>query len=252
MTRLLAVLAAVALAACAPAAIASPQVHNTHTVSVEGTLVDHWTIDDPEECGLVGDGTLTVTFKTIKPSPVLPYIDQFARSETGHSGSWIIGTPLPPHVIRDFRFAKATGTITRVDNTTARPRADGEPCEPPDKRGCGALPLRSRGGALKAVPERYDRRRIGVRLGSDSFENPRLPCSSGLMHDWNDWRLAGGDRESGALRLTMPKESALRRRVVRVNGQDHKRTVTTDRLQPGSEVMTDDVTRTAKVTFKRL
>ncbi len=252
MTRTFAAVVFALLVACAPAS-AGGIVRATHKVSVEGELVDHWTINEPEECGLVGDGTLTVTFKTIAPARVLPFIDPFARSETGRSGSWIIGIPLPPHVVRDLRSIKATGLITRVDNTTRRPRADGDPCGPVEKTGCGTLPLRFHGGAARAIPERYDRRRIGVRLGTDPFEVPRKPCSQGYLTDWNDFRLTGGDRESGALRLTMPRESALkRRRVVKVTGSDHKRTTTTDRLQPGSEVITDDVTRKATVTFKKL
>jgi len=40
--------------------------------------------------------------------------------------------------------------------------------------------------------------------------------------------------------------------VVKVTDSDHRRTTLTDRLQPGSEVMTDDVTRRATVTFRRL
>jgi len=253
MTRTVAAVAFVLLVACAPASAASDIVRATHKVSVEGELVDHWTINDPEECGLVGDGTLTVTFKTIAPARVLPFIDRFASSETGHFGSWIIGVPLPPHVVKDLRSIKATGTITREDNTTERPRADGEPCGTLDKSGCGALALRSGRGVPRAVPERYDRRRIGVRLTSDRFDLPRKPCSSGGLVGWNDFRLTGGDRESGALRLTMPRESALKRRqVVKVTDSDHKRTTSTDKLQPGSEVLTDDVTRNAAVTFKRL
>jgi hypothetical protein len=254
MTRTLAALIVAALTAFAPAAAASDIVHATHAVSVEGTLVNHWTIDEPDACGLVGDGTLTVTFKTSKPARVLPYIDKFAGSETGHVGSWIIGVPLPPHAVKDLRSIPATGTITRVDNTTRRPQEDGQPCDPPEKAGCGTLPLRGgRGGAPKTVPSRYDKRRISVQMFSEAFDSPRKPCSSGDLSGWSDFRLTGGDKESGDLRLTMPAESALRRRrVVKVTGRDHKKTTLSDRLQPGSEVMTDDVTRTATVTFKRL
>lgn len=254
MTRALAAALVAALVACAPAAAASDIVHATHKVSVEGTLVNHWTIDEPDACGLVGDGTLTVTFKTTRPARVLPFIDKFASSETGHPGSWIIGVPLPPHAVKDLRSIPATGTITRVDNTTRRPQSDGEPCEPPEKTGCGTLPLRGgRGGAPKAAPSRYDKRRISVAMFSRRFDIPPKPCSSGDLIGWSDFRLTGGDKESGDLRLTMPGEAALkRRRVVKVTGSDHKRTTLQDRLQPGSEVMTDDVTRRATVTFKRL
>lgn len=50
----------------------------------------------------------------------------------------------------------------------------------------------------------------------------------------------------------LPAHALKRRRVVKVTDSDHKRTTLTDRLQPGSEVMTDDVTRRATVTFRRL
>jgi hypothetical protein len=241
MTRLLAAAAVAALIVCAPAAAASNIVHATHAVSVEGTLVDHWTINEPDPCGLVGDGTLTVTFKTTTPARVLPYIDKFASSETGGFGSWIIGVPLPPHAVKDLRSIKATGTITRVDNTTTHPSDDGEPCEPPDKTGCGTLPLRAHGGLPKASPGRYDKRRIALDLFTDRFDYPRKPCGSGNLPGWSDFRLTGGDRESGELRLTMPRQSALkRRRVVKVSDSDHKRTAH------------DDVTRRATVTFKKL
>jgi hypothetical protein len=234
--------AAVALSiASAPAVAASGQVHATHKVSVRGELVNHWTIDEPGDCGLVGDGTLTVKFQTIQPARVLPYIDKFASSETNHFGSWIIGVPLPPHAVKDLPSIKASGTITRVDNTLPRPSTDGEPCEPPDKTGCGELPLRLHGGVPRTTPGRYDRTRISVDLTADDFEFPRRPCGSGTLTGWSDFRFTGGDRQSGVLRITMPRESRLkRRRVVRVSGSDHKRA--------GG----NDVTRRATVTFKKL
>jgi hypothetical protein len=241
MVRALAVGVVALLTGCAPALAASGQVHATHTVTVAGELVNHWTIDEPGDCGIVGDGTLTVKFQTTQIARVLPYIDKFASSETGHFGSWIIGTPLPPHAIKDRGWIKASGTITRVDNTAPRPSSDGSPCDPVDKQGCGELPLKLHGGVPKAVPGRYDKRRISVDLVADDFEFPRKPCGSGTLTGWSDFRFVGGDRESGVLRITMPRESRLkRRRVVRVTGSDHKR-------RGGN-----DVTRRATVTFKKL
>lgn len=231
----------VLLAACAPAASASSIVHATHTVTVRGELVDHWTIDEPGACGLVGDGTLTVKFETIQPARVLPFIDRFASSETGHYGSWIIGVPLPPHAVKDLPAVKGSGTVTRVDNTVARPSSDGEPCDPPEKEGCGEVPLKAGGRAAKVDVGRYDKTRIAVDLGADDFAYPRKPCSSGNLRSFSDFRLTGGDRKSGVLRLDMPRERRLkRRRVVRVTDSDHRRT------------SHDDVTRRATVTFKKL
>jgi hypothetical protein len=240
MLRALAAASLCLLVVCAPAA-ASGIVHATHKVTVQGELVNHWTINEPEECGLVGDGTLTVRFQTIMPARVLPYVDPFASSETRGFGSWIIGVPLPPHAVKDLRSIKASGTITRVDNTTTRPSADGEPCEPPDKTGCGELPLKLSGGAASTTPGRYDKRRISVDLVANRFDHPPKPCGSGNLGAWSDTRLTGGDRSNGWLRLTMPREAVLkRRRTVKVTDSDHKRT------------SFDDVTRRATVTFKKL
>jgi hypothetical protein len=128
-----------------------------------------------------------------------------------------------------------------VDNTTTRPSADEEPCEPIDKTGCGALPLRLNGGVPKAAPGRYDRRRISVDMVANRFDNPPKPCGSGTLDAWSDTRLTGGDRSNGWLRLTMPREAVLkRRRTVKVTDSDHKRS------------SFDDVTRRATVTFKKL
>jgi hypothetical protein len=241
MIRALLGAAAALLVACAPAAAATGIVHATHKVSVEGELVNHWTISEPGPCGLVGDGTLTVKFQTTRPARVLPYIDPFASSETGHFGSWIIGVPLPPHAVKDLPSIKASGTITRVDNTVARPSSDGDPCEPPAKAGCGELPLRFHGGLARVKPGRYDKKRISVDLTANDFQYPPKPCGSGDLNEWSDFRFTGGDRESGLLRLTMPRASALkRRRVVKVTDSDHRAT------------SQNDVTRRATVTFKKL
>jgi hypothetical protein len=231
----------VLLAACAPSAAAASIVHATHTVSVKGELVDHWTIDEPGPCGLVGDGTLTVKFESVQPARVWPFIDQFASSETGHFGTWIIGVPLPPHAVKDLPAVKASGTVTRVDNTVTRPGSDGEACDPPEKEGCGEVRLRAGGRSAKLDVGRYDKTRIAVDLGADGFAYPRKPCGSGNLSSFSDFRFTGGDRKSGVLRLDMPRERRLkRRRVVRVTDSDHKRT------------SHDDVTRTATVTFKKL
>lgn len=180
-------------------------------------------------------------FEIVKAPRVWPFIDPFASSDTNHFGSWIIGVPLPPHAVKDLPAVKASGTVTRVDNTVTRPRSDGEPCDPPEKEGCGEVPLRFHGGAARVKVGRYDKTRISVDLTADDFDDPRKPCSSGNLSNFSDFRLTGGDRESGVLRLDMPPERRLkRRRVVKVTDSDHRRT------------SHDEVTRSATVTFKKL
>lgn len=59
----------------------------THTVSIKGTLVNHWTISEAEECSPVGEGTLTVQFHTTVATRVWPYLDDYA------GGGWNVGVP---------------------------------------------------------------------------------------------------------------------------------------------------------------
>jgi hypothetical protein len=216
----------------------------THTVSIKGELVDHWTIDDPQPCGDIGGGTLTVKFQTQRLR-VLPFIDPLQRNG---KGSWIIGFPLGKRGIRDAPYIKSTGTITRVDNTVRRPSSDGTPCPPSEKFGCGTSVLRKPKGKV----ERHDRRRVAVRLATERYDLLKYgSCLTGSLFGWSTPHLSGGTVE-GHLLARMPKPSTLkRRRKVVVNGSSHKRTVSTDRLNPGSETITDDVTRKVTITFKR-
>jgi hypothetical protein len=50
-------------------AASSQRFHYTHRVVVVGHYVDHWTVSDPGDCSLVGDGTVTVNFR-MKPAKV--------------------------------------------------------------------------------------------------------------------------------------------------------------------------------------
>src|SRR5215210_8276485 len=87
------------VAACALAAVpAVAGVHMTHTVTIEGELVNNWTMEDIEACGpsTTATGTLTVKFKTTRATRVLPHVDRFQRAKTGRYGNWFIGVPLPP------------------------------------------------------------------------------------------------------------------------------------------------------------
>jgi hypothetical protein len=235
---------AAAMVCLALAATPANAARPTHSVSIKGELVDRWSIDDPEECGRVGSGTLTVTFQTASLR-VIPFIDRFQR---GGKGSWIIGVPIGLKGVRDAPYIKATGTITREDNTTRRPRASGTPCDQ-SKPGCGAFPLRKPRGLVG----RHDRRHVAVKLATEQFELITEPsCLSGALSGWSTPRLSGGTRE-GDLLVRMPKPSTLkRRRKVVVTDTSHKTTTLKDPLTPGSATTTDDVTRKATVTFKRL
>ena len=66
----------------------------THRItSLTGEYVDHWTLNDPEPCGLVGGGTVTVKFKmAVTPRVALVY-SRFASAEPSGYGSWIVGIP---------------------------------------------------------------------------------------------------------------------------------------------------------------
>jgi len=235
------------------AATPASAIRTTHTVSAKGELVDRWTIDEPEECGLVGSGTLTVTFRTVT-ARVLPYIDPHQRNGRG---SWIVGRPFgyKKSLIKDLPDSKASGTISRVDNTRRRPQADGTPCRPSPKLGCGTGPLglsRSKPRPLAHIG-RHDRRHIAVGLASEAFDLGDVDsCQSGGLHGWSSSRVLTGGSEDGDLLVKMPRASALkRRRTSRISATSRKTTVSRDTLNPSSGTSTDDVTRKVTVTFKR-
>lgn len=213
-------------------------------MSIRGELVDKWTINDPQECGRVGEGTLTVKFRT-SPQRVIPFIDRFQRQG---KGSWIIGVPVGKIGVTAAPYSKATGTITRVDNTTRRPMEDGTPCPGADKPGCGTSTLRK----PKSQVRGHDRRRVAVLLASERFEFlSEFSCWTGGLSGWSTPRVSGGTPE-GHLLVKMPKLSVLkRRRTVAVKDTGRETNTFTDRLNPGSETTTEDVTRKVTVTFKR-
>lgn len=237
-----------ALALAAPAVA----IRTTHVVSAKGQLVDRWTINEPKDCGLVGSGTLTVTFKTVT-ARVFPFVDPHQRNGRG---SWIVGLPwgYKKSLIKDLPDIKASGTITREDNTRRRPQFDGSPCPGP-KVGCGTVPLRlsSRHASALAGIGRHDRRHIAVGLASEAFDLGDVDsCHAGGLHGWSGNRRLTGGAENGDLPVRMPRASTLkRRRTTRVTAIGHKVTVSTDPLNPENGTSTDDVTRKVTVTFRR-
>jgi hypothetical protein len=253
MTRIgLACLAALVCTAALAAPAGAKPIRMTHTVSIKGELVDHWTYDEPGACGVVGDGTVTVKFHTTQTLPVLPYIDPYNRTEFGHYGLWIVAVTIGANRdhVTGMPDLEAGGTITRVDNTTRRPQ-DPEitsPCPDLDKSGCGTVPLRPGRRHTSAGIGRVDKRRISVTLGSEHFQHPKGKCGAGQMEFWSDHTYSGG-LATGELPVKMPTPSALKhRQVTRASGTSHKRTAFHD---PGDESTSDDVTRSATVTFRR-
>ena len=138
----------------------------------------------------------------------------------------------------------APGTITRVDSTTKRPIAPDEPCTPSTRLGCGTFPLT---GKPVASVNGHDSRRIALRVVIN-YE-PGRECLIGGVEPWGGPRAVVGGNRVGEMLFDMPKPSAFRRRrVVRLRERTHKRSTFSD---PG-DVESNDITRKATVTFKRL
>lgn len=244
---------AVALFLLAPAAAhAGAPFKYSHRFVATGHLVDHWTVNDPSDCGPVGDGTVTVDFTSARPTKAMVTIDPTHNGEPNNSlGSWALLAPGDAFGhITDISSRPATGTIDRVDNTTLRLPASGD-CGDLDavrKAGCGTRPLKG----TRVRVNGYNRRLIQAGLENDgwSFDgNRRAACGIGSIDQFGSPpSLAGGNRR-GELLITMPKPSKLRHKVVTVTRTTHKTTTNGD---PGSAIYTDDYTRTVTVTFTRL
>lgn len=248
--RLLLAGAGAVIALLVGAAVADAKFHATHSVTVSGSLVDDWTIDEPDDCGNVGGGSVTVGFAFKKPIEVDAHVDRYAGSEVnGDIGRWVFVRPQGPfHQITDIHGQASTTTITRVDNTVKRQRPPGEaPCEPSDKSGCGATQAK---GGLTYLGG-YDKKRVMVDLGVVAFSTRGAPeCLIGQLDMFSSPPALAGGTSKGELVFKMPAASKLRRKkVVTVTGTSHKRT---SYGSAGGTVTTDDVTRTVTVTFKRL
>jgi hypothetical protein len=224
----------------------SKRFHYTHLVSVTGHLVDHWTINDTGYCGLVGDGTVTVDYRTTKPALATPIIDPYAGSDNPKSrGSWVLAVPTGGG-IGHMPAKPATGTIARVDNTTPTlPPTGGDCGGPPDKSGCGTLALVK----PRSLVQGYDTHRLLVDLSTEEFQyqhGVEVACHVGQLGGFSSPpSLAGGNRR-GEFLLAMPKPRALRRRLLKVTGTTHKHSAGSE----GGVSWSEDVTRTVTVTFK--
>jgi hypothetical protein len=217
----------------------------THLVSATGHLVDHWTINDSDYCGLVGEGTVTIDYRTTKPALARPFIDPYAGSDNPKSrGSWVLGVPTGGGV-GHMRSQRATGTITRVDHTTKTlPPTGGDCGGPPDKSGCGTRAL------LKPMSTvlGYDTHRLLADLGTEEFgysHGNEVACHIGELAIFSSPPSVAGGSRRGELFVNMPAARVLRRRLVKVTGSSHKHSS----FNEGGVIVTDDVTRTVTVTF---
>src|SRR5262249_49833573 len=165
------------LAVVAAAALpveAAAKYHYTHRVSLSGTWVDHWSINDPHTCDAVGDGTVTVTFRSRLPSKVgvLP--------PSRHNLRWQFDAPLGSfHIPSGLPPKAAVATIDREDNTTQRTTPEDDCSEVPVlKNGCGSARL----GHARVYVDGQDRKRLKASLYSDDFrdfKDPNASCGVG-------------------------------------------------------------------------
>src|SRR3954452_18785169 len=73
---------------------ASAKFHYTHSVTVTGSIVDNWTISNPDTCASVGAGTVSVDFQTKGSTRIRPLIDRVAgRPHSRKAGSWVLAVP---------------------------------------------------------------------------------------------------------------------------------------------------------------
>jgi hypothetical protein len=239
--------AAVALASRADGA-SNGRFRYSYRVTVDGLYVDHWTVDETYPCGRVGDGTVTVKWHFKKLTKVRLFYDKYA----GARGSWVLGSPAGGGV-GHMPSQPGVGTITLVDNTTQHPPDPGDTCETTTpKSDCGTLPLL--GPPLVGVTGDGKKRLVAdlarVDFGRRGGAGRAVKCSIGQARAFNDIFFSGR-ANAGKLAIPMASVSAVNhRRVVTVVGSSHKQTGTVECAR--GDVCTDDVTRKATVTFKRL
>jgi hypothetical protein len=230
---------------------AAPSKHfqYTHRVALTGRFVDHWTFNDPAECGRFGDGTVTVTFRMTTAPKVKLVIDPGKNGEPNNTlGSWILGVPTGGG-IGDLRSQPGTGTVTLVDNTSLRPPSPGGECGQQDKSDCGTKTV----VGWQTKIGGYNRHQLYADLlgGWSHKSNGRpIACGIGQVEMFSSGRLTGGSRAGELLLPTASAATVAHHRVVRVIGKGHKHSSFPD-CGSGTSC-SDDVTRTVTVTFKRL
>ncbi len=171
----------------------------THRItSLTGEYVDRWTLNDPEPCGLVGDGTVTVKFRmAVTPRVALVY-SRFASAEPSGYGSWIVGIPSAHGGgLVGAPLRPGAGTITLVDNTVQRPPEPGGECPPPEKSALRHQRAEPPNGRFTGYNRRFLEADLGATLGG------RDGCLGGQNDRFTDRNYTGGTR-LGELLLRMP------------------------------------------------
>ena len=187
----------------------------THRLaSLTGEYVDRWTVNDPEPCGLVGEGTVTVKFRiAVTPRVALVY-SRFAGAEPSGYGRWIIGVPSAhgPGLF-DGPRRPATATIELVDSTVQRPPSPIKSVSRRRRRAAGPGRWGARRSASLATTVAFS------KLISQRRSGPASGCGVGRTERFTDRFLTGGTRE-GDLLMRMPSVATVnRRRVLIVTGR---------------------------------
>jgi hypothetical protein len=230
---------------------ASAKFHYTHTVSATGSIVDNWTVADPEDCASQGAGNVSVSYESKGRIRIRPLIDKFAgRPHSKKPGSWVLAVPGGGGITHLGR-KPATGTSTHTDNTVQNPQDSmtTSPCLPADKSACGTTAVKKGSFSITSL----DMKTIAVAFDGEpplSFNNG---CLNGALESWQfPQSVVGGSKIYGEVILKMPSMSALRHKhSVTISGSVHQ-TSAGPRSENGPVMLTDDVTRTVSVTFTKL
>ena len=238
------------IAVVSAGAAPSKRFHYTHLVGVTGQLVDHWTINDSDYCGRVGDGTVTVDYHTTRPAMARPFIDPYAGAEQSSRAVAGCSASRPEAGSATCVRSAPRGRSRRVDNTRREPPPTGGDCGGGhDKSG---VRNRDAGGADEQRaglrPHRLLRRSAGAEIRSHG-SGRAVACDIGEVDDVQQPPSSPAASRRGELSCTW---RAPRRRPSPTragHGLGHKHSA----LQRCGSATTahDDVTRTVTVTFKR-
>ncbi|MBJ7353811.1 MAG: hypothetical protein JHC98_03215 [Thermoleophilaceae bacterium] len=220
----------------------------THRLYVSGELTDNWSEVDPEDCGLNGNGSLKVSFKTTRPVKVRVFRDKVgSRPRTKGVGLWALAVPggaghthAPP--------VKVDATMTTSDARVPVPIPPTFECSPNNTKGCGTQQIKP---ALVKVGG-YDPKNLYSSYTLGEFRSTTL-CEIGRLTSWiHPFDISGGDNRFGDFIFKMPSASSVRRkRTITLTRSNHE-TASGPRSENGPGSVTDDVTRKFTITLKKL
>ena len=243
MPKRIVLFALVYAALLATAAGSSAGFHYTHSVTVRGTLVDHWSVTDPAACAPNGTGSVSITFKTVKATKEDVKIDAFEDAQTTNvMGNWALDTPQGFGIWAPVGREPVSGTVTLLDNTTPRPSPDVDCGAPTVIPGCGTRPLVHDHEYVAGYNRRYLSGEMDAMLSATVGS-----CGVGSLESFTDpAAVVGGDRQ-GQILIKMPNAARLSsRKPLTVSTTVHHK-VTTD--VGDGRIYTVDVSRTITVTF---